>query len=271
MPEIFSPQNQLARPLFRELERSHALVPALFEGNLTARLYVDDASAPRAGVIVCNGRVLCAGDAPQADFLAEMARRFSDELLPAHRARGDDAVLVCASGAGWDAVFSTLFAGGRRYTETRQYYEITDFSPRPDLRLPDGFSMHLITPEFLSRKLGGLSLVREEMCSERSSVEEFLEWSFGLCPVHSDAIAGWCMSEYNVAARCEIGIATAEEHQRKGIASLSTWYFLAEAHRRGYQRVGWDCWARNLASAAAARKAGLSLVEEYPAHVIEFS
>jgi len=79
------------------------------------------------------------------------------------------------------------------------------------------------------------------------------------------------MSEYNVGDRCEIGIATVEKHQRKGIAALVTGSFLAEAHRRGYTRVGWDCWTRNEASGATARKAGFTLVEEYPATVIEFS
>ena len=78
------------------------------------------------------------------------------------------------------------------------------------------------------------------------------------------------MSEYNVGERCEIGIATAEKHQRKGLATLATRLCLAEAHRRGYQRVGWDCWTQNEASAATARKAGFTFIEEYPAVIIEF-
>jgi RimJ/RimL family protein N-acetyltransferase len=131
--------------------------------------------------------------------------------------------------------------------------------------------MQRITPEFLSGDVAGLDAVREEMCSERASVEDFLRRSFGICPVHANEVAGWCMSEYNVGDRCEIGIATAEKHQRRGIATLTTWSFLAEAQRRGYRRVGWDCWTRNVPSVATARKAGFTLVEEYPAVVIELS
>lgn len=269
MPECFPPANQVARPLFRELERSHALVAALFEGCATARLFVDDTAAPRVGVVVCNSRVLCAGDTSQVDFLAEMARSFSAELIPAHRAGGNDAYLVCVSGDGWDTVLPRLFSNHQLYHGPRQYYEMTDFTPKPDLIWPDGFSMQLITPEFLSSDAAGLDAVRGEMCSERASVEDFLAHSFGVCPVHSNEIAGWCMSEYNVGERCEIGIATAEKHQRRGIATLTTWSFLAEAYRRGYRRVGWDCWTRNVASVATARKAGFALVEEYPAVVVE--
>jgi hypothetical protein len=269
LPELFPPYPLLIRTLFRELERSHALVEALFEDCLTARLFVDDPAAPRSGVIVCNSRVLCSGDPSQIDFLAEMRRIFSDELIPTHRARGNDAYLVYGSGETWNLALQQLFSGHQLYPGSRQYYEITAFAPRPDLMWPDGFSMQTITSEFLSSDVAGLEAVREEMCSERSSVEDFLAHSFGLCPVHSKEVAGWCMSEYNVGNRCEIGIATTEKHQRQGIATLSTWAFLGEAHRRGYTRVGWDCWTRNVPSVATARKAGFTLVDEYPAVVVE--
>jgi GNAT superfamily N-acetyltransferase len=269
MPEISPFDNPLARPLFRKLERSHALVEALFEGCATARLFVDNVAAPQAGMIVCNSRVLCAGDATEIDFLNEMGSTFSEELIPAHLARGNDAYLVYSSGEAFNVALQGMFPARKLYHGTRQYYEITDFTPKPDLALPDGFSIQLITPEFLSGDWVGLDAVREEMCSERASVEDFLARSFGLCPIHSNELAGWCMSEYNVGTRCEIGIATSPNHQRKGIATLATWSFLAEAHRRGYTRVGWDCWTRNVASAATARKAAFTLIEEYPAAVVE--
>ena len=270
MPEIFAANNQLARPLFHDLERSHALVAAVFEGCATAHLFVDNDASPRAAVIVCNSRVLCAGDTAQMDFFNEMERLFSDELIPAHIARGNDAYLVYASGAGWDAALRYIFPTRDLHPGTRQYYEITNFAPRSDLQLPDGFSIELITAQFLSSTWEGLGAVKEEMCSERVSVEDFLAHSFGICPIYEGEIAGWCMSEYNVGDRCEIGIATAPNHQRKRIATLATWHFLAEACRRGYVRVGWDCWKHNEASSATARKAGFMLIEEYPAVVVEF-
>ena len=269
MPEISPINHQVPRALFRELERSHALVAALFVGSATGRLFVDDLSWPRAGMIVCNSRILCAGDSSQLDFLDEIAQTFSDQLIPAHRARGNDAYLMYASGEGWDTALPQLFPAYNLHHGTRAYYEITDFTPRPDLHLPDGFSMELITPEFLASAVAGLDSVKEEMCSERLSVDDFFARSFGLCPVHNNEVAGWCMSEYNVGDRCEIGIATVPKHQHKGIATLATLSFLAEAHRRGYTRVGWDCWTRNTASVATARKAGFTLIEEYPAILVE--
>ncbi len=268
MSEVLPADNQEGRLLFGELERSHALVAAFFEGCASAHLFVDDDAKPRAGVIVCNSRVLCAGDASQQRFIKEIEHRFTGELIPAHTARGNDAYLVYASGDGWNGVLHNIFPNRSFYDGTRQYYEITGFIPQTDLNLPNGFSMQIITPELLSSSVEGLSTVKEEMCSERASVEDFLARSFGLCALYENEIAGWCMSEYNVGNRCEIGIATAPDHQRKGIATLTTRYFLAEANRRGYTRVGWDCWKRNEASVATARKAGFTLIEEYPAVVV---
>jgi len=268
MPEISPIDHQLARPLFGELERSHALVAALFAGYASGRLFVDDPSRPQTGMIVCNSRILCAGDATQMDFLNEMRLIFFDELIPTHLARGQDAYLVYASGESWDTSLAHLFRNRNLHHGTRGYYEITDFTSQPDLHLPDGFSMQLITPEFLSSDVDGLEAVKEEMCSERLSIEDFLARSFGLCAVHANEVAGWCMAEYNVGERCEIGIATVPKYQRKGIATLATWSFLAEARGRGYTQVGWDCWTRNAASVATARKAGFRLIEEYPAVVV---
>ena len=60
-------------------------------------------------MIVCNSRILCAGDAIQIDFLNEMERTFPDELIPAHLARGNDAYLVYASGEVWNTALQGLF------------------------------------------------------------------------------------------------------------------------------------------------------------------
>lgn len=266
MPEL-SLATPSTRSLFQPLERTHALVPAFFDGQVRARLFVDDPASPQAGFLVYNSRVLCAGD-PDADFLEEMKNRFASDLLPAHRQKGNESFVFLFPAGVRPTTVEGIFSGYQLYYGTRQYYETATFDPAPAPPLPEGFSMHWITPEFLASDIAGLDAVREEMCSERSSVDDFLAYSFGVCPVCEGKVAGWCMSEYNTGTRCEIGIATLEKHQRKGIATLVTRFFLAEARRRGYDRVGWDCWAGNIPSAATARKAGFTLVEEYAALVV---
>lgn len=268
MPEISPTQFPAARPLFASLEKTHALVAAAFDANLPARIFVDDLAAPSLGVMVYNSRVLCAGRLTGIDSLSDW---FHADLIPAHRAAGNDAYLVCFSGDDWKAACEGLFHDSTIYHGERQYYEIQDFRLEAPPALPDGFSMRFVSPELVASGLAGLDILREEMCSERVSVDDFLAHSFGVCLVYENEVAGWCLSEYNVGNRCEIGIATLEKHQRRGLATLSTQHFLTEAYRRGYTRVGWDCWARNIASCATAVKAGLTFVEQSPALVAVIS
>lgn len=268
MPEL-SLATSGVRSLFQPLERTHALVPAFFDGQVQARLFADDLASPQAGFLVYNSRVLCGGN-PGADFLGEMKDRFASDLIPVHRQKGNDAFVFLFPAGGSPTAVEVLFSDYQLHHGTRQYYETVTLGSAPDPSLPEGFSVHWITSAFLASDIAGLDAVRQEMCSERSSVDDFLANSFGMCPVYGGEVAGWCMSEYNTGTRCEIGIATLEKYQRKGIATLATYFFLAEARRRGYDRIGWDCWTGNVPSAATARKAGFTLVEEYPALVVIF-
>ena len=112
-------------------------------------------------------------------------------------------------------------------------------------------------------ELTGLVGVVEEMRSERLTVEAFFERSFGYCVVREGAIVGWCMSEYNAGDRCELGIGTAEEHRRRGLATLSGSAVIREAVSRGITDIGWHCHERNMASVATADRLGFTRVLEY--------
>jgi RimJ/RimL family protein N-acetyltransferase len=79
---------------------------------------------------------------------------------------------------------------------------------------------------------------------------------------HENSLAAWCLSEYNYADRCEVGIATVEEYQQRGLGTVVGCAFVEEAIRRGYRQIGWHCWLRNQPSAALAGKIGYSLRSE---------
>jgi GNAT superfamily N-acetyltransferase len=214
--------------------------------------------------------MLFAGDPARAEFNAALRRELVQSIVPSMLENGNKAALLVFS-PGWDTVLDSIFDGFKLVEGRRPYFEASWQDAEPDFSLPDGFSLRPVDRSLLKSGLDGLVALREEMCSERASVEDFLEHSFGLCPVYGHSLAGWCLSEYNSGDRCEIGIATLEPYQRRGLASQLTRAFLAEAFGRGYRRVGWDCWKRNEASAATAQKAGLHLMEEYPALVAFFA
>ena len=92
------------------------------------------------------------------------------------------------------------------------------------------------------QELAGLDDLREEMVSERVSVADFLARSFGLALLHGDELVGWCLSEYNTATRCEVGIGVAEGHRRQGLATCMARTFGQLARQRGIEHIGWHCW-----------------------------
>ncbi len=70
------------------------------------------------------------------------------------------------------------------------------------------------------------------------------------------------MSEYNAGDRCELGIGTAEEHRRRGLATLSGSAVIRGAVSRGITEIGWHCYAMNAASVATAERLGFTRVLE---------
>ena len=254
-----------ARALFSSLEH-HALIYALFENNLEAQLFIDDATQPKAGMIAYKNRIVFGGDPNQGRFNTDLLQYFAETTFSPRKER---AFLATFTSETWIPTLKEIFQKYEIFLGTRSYFKTTPH-PQDMPTLPDGFSLHHVTPEFLASDIGGLETLKEEIHSERTSLEDFFENGFGLCPVYENQIAGWCLSEYNTGDRCEIGIATLEPHQRKGIATIHTKTFLIEAEQRGYHHIGWKCWERNEASVATARKAGFSLVQQEQAMVAIF-
>jgi RimJ/RimL family protein N-acetyltransferase len=263
MNNIAPTKSPAVRELFHSLEH-HSLISALFENNLKAQVFTDNDSRPQAGLIAYNSRFIFGGDPTQAAFNADLRRHFAETVIPS--CNGEPFVTAFTSDA-WMPTLNSIFSDYKVILVPRLYFEILP-DPTLEITLPEGFSLHHVTPELLASNIGGMDALREEMYSERTSVDDFLARSFGLCPVYENQIAGWCLSEYNTGDRCEIGIATLEPHQRKGIATILTKAFLAEGAQRGYQRVGWDCWETNAASVATARKAGFTLIQREQVMVV---
>jgi RimJ/RimL family protein N-acetyltransferase len=249
--------------LFQPL-KYHLLIRALFEGNLVAKIFTDGKPQPKAGLIAYNSRFVLGGDPDSESFNKDIATYFRETVLPSRNGEG---FLVTFTSDAWIPTLNTLFAGNEIILAPRLYFEIMP-DQNLEVNLPERFSIQPVAAELMKSNMEGLETLREEMCSERVSVEDFLEKSFGVCTVYENQIVGWCLSEYNTGDRCEIGIATLQPHQKKGIATALTKVFLIEAVKRGYQRVGWDCWERNEASVATARKAGFENKHREQAMVI---
>jgi hypothetical protein len=239
-----------ARPIFSGMGM-HLAVESILAGETAARIFIDDAETPKAALTWAGNRVYIAGNVVGAGF---------GEVLGKYVSTRGQFVAYCGTGAldGAEELLSGYHVGRRG----RFYYEENP-SRVNEVEPPEGYRVERISEELLGLHLEHTDEVKEEMCSERSSIEEFFEKSFGFAAYHSREFASWCMSEYNLGNRCDVGIETVNEHQRKGLAVLVASVMFKYAEGVGIRRVGWHCWADNEASIATAEKLGLKRIVEY--------
>ena len=239
----------------------HLPIWAVLAGEAPGDVLTDSQQHPSAALLRCNQRLYLAGQpdpARSAGWLVDFFAQVYQGTVP-----GLDEFSLCFS-EGWRPVLEDLLADHLPLFVQRQYYEIETLPTIWQPTTPEGLQLHLADLALLSLHLVDIDDLREEMCSERPSVQDFLQKSFGLCPVAGGSLVGWCLSEYNLGDRCEVGIAVLPPYQRRGIATWLTHAFIDEAHRRGVARVGWHCYASNRVSGATALKAGLRQICDYP-------
>jgi RimJ/RimL family protein N-acetyltransferase len=256
-------------PLFLPLDL-HLTIASTLAGATPGRIAADDPRRPTSAALWFGHKLFLAGDSRNAEFIRRLAAHFDQNLFPQARQHGQEVFFVFLPDAGWKAQFSALFGSNfaRQVDAPRQTYTFRSGVNRFDAawreKIPAGFRLSPVDARLLARThLKHMDYLTEETQSERTSVQDFLDRSFGVCLHNDETLAAWCLSEYNTGARCEVGIATVDEYQRQGLGTLVGSAFIEEALRRGVREIGWHCWARNLPSAALARRLGYTLERDY--------
>lgn len=237
----------------------HLAIEGIMLGDVEARVFVDDPTQPQSGLICRPPRYFLAGSPSRPglpDEIAGLVRSFDTQ---------SELYLLFYSPQSWENLLEGSFKGLFPINRVHSNYSI-QLEERLYFNggLPEGIEFVQVDHGLLSGNLKYVDDMKDEMCSERASVEDFLQKSFGLVPIHDSKIIGWCLSEYNTTEACEIGIAIRPEYQRQGLATAITLAFLDLARQRGLQRVGWNCWKDNIPSAKTAVKAGFRLVRDHP-------
>jgi len=262
MIQLTPDQYNTVAPLLEPLQ-DHLAVPAALAGLIPAAVYADAPGHPGIALLHARHRLYLASAPGSAPPVQSIRALFQNTLRPQAQAAGQEMFTLWLAPAGWAEPVREALAALRPGLGRRHYY--TFQSLRPDWRsgLPPEFTLQAVNATLLAQaSLIGLDDLRAEMCSERPSVDAFLTQSFGVCLTRDDALAGWCLSEYNIAGACEIGIETRAAWRRRGLATVMTSAFVETALARGVTRIGWDCWANNQPSIATALKAGFEKIHD---------
>lgn len=270
MRELGVNEYDKVKPLFQAMSH-HLIVNGILEGTVPARIYADDGVHPQAA-LACGKRRFClAGRAEDGEFNQAIRQLFADTIYPQALQAGEEMFVLYYAPDSWESQLDVILKDKYPIKAQRQFYAFRELKNDWRAMLPEGFTVQLVDRALLEEKhLKNLDELAREMCSERESVEDFLDKSVGVCLVHGDEIAGWCLSEYNSAGRCEVGIETLEPYQRRGLGTLMTSALVELVRSRGISQIGWHCDASNAASAATALKVGFEKAGDYAAYMAWF-
>ncbi|MBC8223387.1 GNAT family N-acetyltransferase [Candidatus Bathyarchaeota archaeon] len=248
-------------PLFAPLDH-HLTLRSIVQGKTSASVYVDRVHQPRAAFLWRKGKAWLLGS-PVDSFNDGLMDTLESDYFQILREHGADRFRLHYD-ERWGSDLDRVFLGLRREEYQRSYYHLDAGGKNWDVNLPHDFRIVEIDEALLASKYMNIDLVRDETVSERDSVEDFLESSFGYVAMKGDEIVTWCMSEYNTGDRCELGIATIERHQRKGLATQVARAVIGYAVGRGVNSIGWHCWKSNEPSVRTALKIGFEHGLDYP-------
>jgi GNAT superfamily N-acetyltransferase len=263
MVELPVTEYHRARPLFQAMEY-HLAVNAILEGTLPAKIYTDHPLHPQVALTWTQHRFYAAGSEDNDQLNEALIRFFTETAWPQAREAGETGFVLYYEPDHWEINLDAQ-------KSQRQFYRFKEL--RYDWRtlLPEGLVLQSVDRALLDRKhLKNLDALTEEVSSWFGSVQDFLDRYFGVCVLHGDEIVGWCLSEYNGADRCELGILTTESYRQRGLATVMASALVEQALSRGISYIGWHCYANNVPSGATARKVGFEKVCDYPVYVARF-
>jgi RimJ/RimL family protein N-acetyltransferase len=240
----------------------HLILRSIVQDNTSATIYVDRLFQPQAAFLWKKENAWLLGS-PIDSFIDGLLDILEDRYFQILRERGADYFRLHWD-ERWGSALNRVFIGLKREKYPRSYYHLGASGKKMDVNPPHGFRIVEIDEAFLASNYTNLDQVRDETVSERDSIEDFLENSFGYAAMKGDEIVSWCMSEYNTGNRCELGIETVERYQRKGLATQVSRAVIGHAVGHGVYDIGWHCWKNNEPSVRTALRIGFKHVLDYP-------
>ncbi len=250
----------------------HLAAAAALSGQAPAEIYADDPLHPRAAaVILPNRRVYLAGSPEAVGFATAFAALLRERYLPLAVTAGPVPCVIAYTPASWEERLPDLFADISATRLEREYFRLQLRAPVAEPVIPGDLALRRVDETLVAdMSLANHAALIAEVLSEAPSVPAFLAHKFGYCLLRGNALLAWCLSEYNCADRCELGIETLPAFRRQGYARAVALAAIHHAQSVGITAIGWHCWQTNVASIGLARKLGFEHVLRYPVWFCRF-
>jgi RimJ/RimL family protein N-acetyltransferase len=264
MIELVKKDYAQAGPLFRDLEWN-LITRAVLEGTSPGRIYVDRVEDPRTAFLCSVEGYYLAGDDSNDAFNRSLNRLILRQLFAGDTVRrGETDVAISVHPDSWKEKMPVIFRGRGALLTARRHYVCTARPYAWQDRVPDGVQVHRLDEELLRTPAVEVpEHVIKWMTTNWGSVEEFLRRGFGVCTLRDRRVVSWSVADCVSGEACEIGIHTADEYRRRGLATLTAVAAVDYALSHGLRQVGWHCDEYNVGSIRVAENAGFTLERKY--------
>lgn len=249
-----------AAPLLKAISH-HTVLRTILAGTTPGHVYVNNPARPTIAFAQFKHRAFISGNPGDVDkdILREF---FNRDVITICRQSDVPLFRLTADDPAWMQILAEVLQNEQPILAGYQCFSFNLKDSFQNETIPTGFTIQHVTKTLINEDFQGREDLIEEMCSERESVNAFLEKSFGIAAFNGEVLAGWCLSEYNHNNRCEVGIATMPRFQHQGLAKAMTCAFLNLAKRNEITTVLWHCFKTNEASRRTALSVGFHLIED---------
>ncbi|HUU77812.1 MAG TPA: GNAT family N-acetyltransferase [candidate division Zixibacteria bacterium] len=269
MIELELDEFEKVRRLFAEVEYNLNCM-VVIAGINPGRIWVDSKEKPTCGFLVDNvWAYFLAGDPNNNEFNKAIGRILKEELFSqAEKKEGinQGEWIMYFEDKDWFDKIESDFAIEDPMALKRYYYVFEKLLiPNWRTEIPKGFIMREIDASLLEEeKLENIEEMKWWMKTNYETTEKFLEKGLGFCLIEESTktLASWCLSDWSVENKIEIGIITARNYRRKGFATLCTAAIVELCQEKGLQ-VGWHCNQENEGSWRTAEKVGFVRKKSY--------
>jgi len=256
--DLTGPDRERVRPLFAALDY-HLSMESVIEGTNPGQVWADDASQPRAAVVLSTEGAYLAGQAGHEAFNAALAERFGAWI-----ASGRGMLAVDLDPPAWEEVLPRLLVGRPPIRQARRHYTCTGIALDWRRALPAGYEVRRLDAELLGDAAVSIpDHARGWISGNWGSEDAFLRLGFGFGTLHGHDVVSWCIADCVSGDRCEVGIHTAEAHRRRGLAACTAAAAVEHALQSGFVSVGWHCDEENEGSWRTAERAGFVHDRDY--------
>ena len=260
-------------PLFAGLDNG-VYIRSAAAGHSRAAVWVDDPRRPQTAMVWNRlDSLFLAGSTADAGQRQAVRHVLEEVIVPGARAQHIPMLEVFWDGSQWEAALvSELLVGLPCQPVLFNSYRIDEQAAQAAQQqraaIPS-FGVQAIDADLLANwQMAHIETLRGWIESFWPSQADFLQHGFGYAALIQGAngepsLASLCISVYAADPEYELGLATVEAYQRRGLATCLADTCVAHCLARGWTPV-WHCFAQNAASAAVAKKVGFEKVLTYP-------